>query len=89
MKTNLGIFIYDHCVFSPDGLSFDEAIIDNETKRLIKIPTIHIYEYKAPLKWSVKNLDKNYYHQLNYAAMVLSKLLQWEYNFKYGIDYDI
>lgn len=78
IKDGLGVFVHNNSVFSPDALYVNThsqkslGISDNESP----IQVIHIIEFKAPAKRSVKNLIKEYHHQLNYAAFVLYNLLQ-------------
>lgn len=86
---SLGCFVFENSVFSPDALYINEHSC--ETLNIInsphsKIKVIHIFEFKAPAKRSVKNLLKEYYHQLNYASYVLYNILE-QNGFIYGQDY--
>lgn len=74
----LGCFVHNNSVFSPDALYINEHSSQSLgiTSPHETIKVIHIFEFKAPAKRSVKNLVKEYYHQLNYAAYVLYNILQ-------------
>lgn len=60
--------------------------INEDEESTIKV--IHVFEFKSPAKRSVKNLIKEYYHQLNYASYVLYNILS-NHGFIYGKHYII
>lgn len=96
LLNNLGIFIHQNSVYSPDSILIqpnmkynylDKTIINKDINYGHII--IHLLEYKTPPKRSIKNLHKEYYNQLNYGGYILHNLLtSLGYKYQYKPQYN-
>lgn len=71
-------------IASPDSIKIESNTYDENISS--HSHTIHIFEYKAPLKRPVKNLHWFYFHQLNYAVFVIKKKIEAHTGYKLNSD---